>query len=170
MSPDRKPTNQRNHAIAAALEGDVVDVVIRGCSRGGACRTKIKPGDRPALSVATRQSSRYLDGSCMKQEPPIERSEALRDAPVFGSSPFGGIFSHAIRVPRQRLATASSLPLARRSLSTSLSCPGQAFPYSASTPKLIGQTGRHKASPSIMCYLSAIRGYGGGGRVGSSIF
>ena len=66
--------------------------------------------------------------------------------------------------------TASSLPLARRSLSTSLSCPGQAFPYSASTPKLIGQTGRHKASPSIMCYLSAIRGYGGGGRVGSSIF
>src|ERR1700731_3710533 len=90
MSPDRKPTNQRNHAIAAALEGDVVDVVIRGCSRGGACRTKIKPGARPALSVATRQSSRYLDGSCMKQEPPIERSEALRDAPVFGSSPLGG--------------------------------------------------------------------------------
>jgi hypothetical protein len=75
----------------------VVDVVIRGCSRGGACRTKIKPGDRPALSVATRQSSRYLDGSCMKQEPPIERSEALRDAPVFGSSPFGGIFSQGAR-------------------------------------------------------------------------
>jgi hypothetical protein len=55
------------------------------------CRgLKLSPGDRLALLVATRQSSRYLDGSCMKQEPPIERSEALREAPVFGSSPFGG--------------------------------------------------------------------------------
>ena len=47
--------------------------------------------------VATRESSRYLDGSCMKQEPPIERSEALRDAPVFGSSPFGGNPSQGAR-------------------------------------------------------------------------
>ena len=31
------------------------------------------------------------------KEPPIERSEALRDAPVFGSSPFGGIFSQGAR-------------------------------------------------------------------------
>ncbi len=46
---------------------DVVDVVIRCCSPSGAAALKLSPGYRPALLVATRQSSRYFDGSCMKQ-------------------------------------------------------------------------------------------------------
>ena len=43
-----------------------------------------------AFRQQKRRCNRADIGSCMKQEPPIERSEALRDAPVFGSSPLGG--------------------------------------------------------------------------------
>ena len=53
------------------------------------------------------------DGSCMKQEPPIERLEALRDAPVFGSSPFGGISSQGARPDALTKCASKSLGFAR---------------------------------------------------------
>jgi hypothetical protein len=49
----------------------------------------------------------------MKQEPPIERSEALRDAPVFGSNPFGGISSQGARPDALAKCASKSVGFAR---------------------------------------------------------
>jgi hypothetical protein len=76
----------------------------------GSARAHVRVNE---LRGVQRQSSRYRHGSCMKQEPPTSRSEALRDAPVFGSNPFGGISSQGARPDALTKCASKSLGFAR---------------------------------------------------------